>query len=551
MSLFLPPITTKLLADFFLPSLDERVQFKKQLAAFHDEITILQARIVELNSHINVTKHNLSLARVLPLDVLYEIFDRWLVVDRDAPSTAIRVCRSWREGILAYPQAWRRIDIRPIKHCQELVAHKLGRAGDCALDVRLHIYVNLYGWRRLSLEQHHTMEAAFAEMCKASHRWDRLTVFLSADDMQPDTDEARRITSTLQSISGCLAAASKLPLLRVQSTTLICSGWYSWDPEFSWGGHLLVPNSTQKSLVYLGLPLQKGLPSNTLRSITIGKCTYESAEQIISLLSDLPVLQILSMMHVSMKEGPDDQVQRDNPYIHHALTEFNLADFGSSYHDSARLLLGHMLLTLPNLRQLFLSSAYHDTHSWDADEDERDILIGFLERSKAPLEALHLPTYLFNDEWLYRILSLSPQLKSLTIRIHGCSNAPRELLTSFDSTAWVLCPDLEHLTLISCSAEHMDLIHELARTRHQFLEGRSGGESETAGGMTADTQMMLRPFRSLHVYGPPEVIGRAGDIEEMMPAGTLSLSIEHTKRGETPHEIMEQAMHRPEWDPMR
>ncbi|KIJ66113.1 hypothetical protein HYDPIDRAFT_110273 [Hydnomerulius pinastri MD-312] len=71
---------------------------------------------------------------------------------------------------------------------------------------------------------------------------------------------------------------------------------------------------------------------------------------------------------------------------------------------------------------------------------------------------------------------------------------------------------------------------------------------ETASGVTADTQTTLRSFRSLHVYGPPELMGRAGEVEEMTPAGTFSFSIERAEAGQTPHEIMERALFRPEWD---
>ncbi|KIJ66112.1 hypothetical protein HYDPIDRAFT_27305 [Hydnomerulius pinastri MD-312] len=540
MSLFPPPITTEILSHSFPPSLSERVQFKKQLAAFHDEVTTLQARIVELNSHINVMKHNLSLARVLALDVLYEIFDRWLARDREAPLTAIRVCRRWREGILAYPQAWRRIDIQPIKHCPERVAFWVKCAGDCALNMRVHIFPEVCpSTFEVDLQRHIAFRTAFTELCKTSHCWDRLTILMGPG--RGSYEET--IIRTLQSVSDSLNAVKKSLLPRIQSTAQVfCfpgrSGVKFRDHLL--GGTLVFPNSAQKSFVYLGLPLEDSFTSNTLRSVTIGKCSYDSIAQVTRLLSNLPALQVFNILYLDIEAG--EPAAQDNPYIHRTLTEFNFADFGSEYSECMLLLLGCRLLTLPNLRRLFLSYIYYKAHDWDVGKVEREVLIDFLERSRAPLEALHLPTYLFNDEWLYRILSLSPQLKSLTIRIQGCSNAPRELLASFGPTAHVLCPDLEHLTLIGCSTEHMDLIHELARTRHQFLEGRS------ASGVTANTQMMLRPFRSLHVYGPPEVIGRAGEIEEMMPAGTFSFSIERAETGQTPHEIMEQALFRPEWD---
>ncbi|KIJ68124.1 hypothetical protein HYDPIDRAFT_107779 [Hydnomerulius pinastri MD-312] len=546
MFLFPSPITTELLTDFFPPSPSERVRFKKHIAALQGEIATLEARITGLNSQINVTKHNLSLARVLPLDVLYEIFDRWLVRDRDAPMTAIRVCRRWREGILAYPQAWRSIDIQPIKHCAERVAFWVKWAGDYALDVRVHIFPEAHPLTfELDLQRHIAFRTAFAELCKTSHCWDHLTVLLCPH--HKDYDEYYETTiGTLRSVSHSLNVVKKSPLPRIRSTGQVSSlaGCELHYRDHLLGGTLVSPNSAQKSFVYLGLPLEDNFTSNTLHSVTIGKCSYDSIAQVIGLLSNLPALQVFNMLHLDVE---DESAFRDNPYIHHALTEFNLADFGSEYQNNVQLLLGYMMLTLPNLRRLFLSSTHYERRRQDA-AHEQDIMIGFLERSRAPLEVLHLPTHLFNDEWLHRIFSLSPQLKCLTIRIRGCSNAVRELLTSFDPTVRVPCPDLEHLTLISCSAEHIDLIHELARTRRQFLEGRSGGE--TASGVTADTQMMLRPFHSLHVYGPPEMIGRAGEIEEMMPAGTFSFSIEHTDwwTGETPHEIMEQALFPPEWD---
>ncbi|KIJ66054.1 hypothetical protein HYDPIDRAFT_27253 [Hydnomerulius pinastri MD-312] len=535
MSLFLPRITTELLHDFFPPSPRERAHFKNQLIAFQDEVTTLQARIAELQRHIKVTKHNLSFARALPLDVLYEIFDRWIARDRDAPIKATHVCRTWRQGILGYPQAWKRIDIHPSRHCQERVAYWMKRAGDCALDVRLHIYGS---------DGLYKLQRAFSDICNASHCWARLTVFLTHNWSYHTAN-----TGALQGISESLAAISGLPLSLLQSTAIVVSGGDVEDHDLYrdlfLDGNLVFPNSTQKTFACLGarLPLKDSITNNTLHSVTIGRCKYRSATQIIELLSNLPALQVLSLVHVNIEE--DEPAIRDTPYIHTSLAEFNVADFGTKdvKHRAAQLLFGRMLLTLPNLRRFQLTSSYQPLWRWDEYEAERVRLMSFLDRSRAPLEVLHIPTFLFEDQRLHEILSLFPRLKVLTVRIQRCSRAPRELLTSFNSTTRdeVLCPDLEHLTLDSCSADHMNLIRNLARNRRQFLEGGGGAEN-----VTADMPMMMRPFRSLHVYGPRS---HAVEIGMMMPEGTFRFS--NQSMYPTLHEAMEKKLLRPEWDAER
>ncbi|KIJ65384.1 hypothetical protein HYDPIDRAFT_110430 [Hydnomerulius pinastri MD-312] len=529
----LPLIAPKPLTDFVSPSQGERERFTRQLTTFRNEAAALQARLAELNGYIQVTMHNLSLARVLPLDVLHEIFDHWAVRDDVALSTALRVCRRWREGILGYPQAWRKIELDPTEHCHERVAYWLGKSGSCALDVRVHLYSRWLheqfydlGPKRLL-----ALRSAFAEVCKASipRRSGSLTIFLPAYRHGGKGD----VKDTIQSISDSLEESRNSLVPLFQNISFIYSGYTGFCPD---GKLLGATHPNLQNFVCLGFPVQlEGVHAGaTLRRIVIGRYEYTSAAELGELLSHLPVLQVLTLIDLDFNNNSDT---RDSPYIHSSLIELNIIEYGSDCRDGAQLLFEDMLLTLPNLRRLRLAVGYckGEEPEWYSPRAQRDALKSFLERSGASLEELHLPNSYLDEGELRTILYLAPRLQYLAVRIHECANLARELLTSFNSSTsdLILCPDLERLTLTSCSTEHVDLIRELANNR---LLGE---------------RLRIRAFHLLHVYGDSGLEDSAHEIKKLLCPGTFRFSdeAEYRKWGEELHEAADRGISCKGWDP--
>lgn len=100
------------------------------------------------------------------------------------------------------------------------------------------------------------------------------------------------------------------------------------------------------------------------------------------------------------------------------LAEFGMFGYATVYSTVQRLLGDVFRLTLPSLRRLLLCSNRYSKDQ--CDDDSRalaKVVLGFMERSQAPLEELKPPTLLSDEEPLGRMLNLAPLLTSLEVRI--------------------------------------------------------------------------------------------------------------------------------------
>ncbi|KAH7930471.1 hypothetical protein BV22DRAFT_1124969 [Leucogyrophana mollusca] len=498
---------------------EDRQSLELQLAKYEQEMAILEPQLADLRHRVLEIKLRLSHARLLPMDVVYEILDRWAEVEPDAPLIARCVCRQWRDATSYYTQAWRKIHIssfRMRKGAWHKVAMWVQNARRALLDVTIH-------WT--SQEQQRLtgdgvayggadkwlMEDAVEEACESSYSWRRLSIRFD----------------TWQVLDGLFGLfvfnhSAREPLVRLEDLSIETVGHNPFTMELVEKTWLfgVIPNI--RSFTCLGIRPHPAPFFARLRSLTLGRFHYDTVASIILLIEGCSALEELSLIEQQVVLDDDEE-----PIMltHNSLRRLRILDYTYSEGDLINNLLPR--LVLPKLSQLQMGT-FGEHGTWYANENADatepgstitgDTVLDFIKRSNPPLEALQLVGIPMSDVQLFECLFRMHRLRQLEIKASSVGADVFWALVLVDpapgQVAGILCPKLECLHLVGCHEAPGDAILALAQSRSR-LNGRW-----TSNETTEEHRMRgTRPLRTLHVHACPKVDGYARSIDAALPNG--------------------------------
>ncbi|KAH7915688.1 hypothetical protein BJ138DRAFT_1141085 [Hygrophoropsis aurantiaca] len=509
-------------------SREDRQSLKGRLAQYEQDLAVLEPQLAALRHRILEIKMQLAHARLLPMDVVYEILDRWTEVDPDAPLTARRICSQWRDATSYHARTWRKIHVNSLllgRNAKDKWKTWIENARNTLLDMSIH-------W--VSQDQQEMSEEEWAYGNAENLLMTKIVSMTSSSAYHWRSLSIRFDTwRILLEIIKIFAShqLSRVSLVHMKELSIVAeetpghSPYIQEFPENFWLFNI-VPHL--RSFSCLGIRPRPVSFFATLQSLTLGRFDYETTAAIIPLVEACPALEELSL--IDQQIFRDEERGKRTMLTHRSLRRLRLLETSYVYEiigDEGLINSVLPMLNLPNLSQLQLGK-FGEEGVWHPSKDASPVLteateigetlLDFIKRSNPPLEAMQLVGIPMNDAQLFACLCHMPRMRYLEIKV---SNVGADLfwaLAEVDQVmpphASIVCPALEYLHLVGCPGVSGDALLALARSRGRL---NKRWVSEDKANNEHAEQQDLRPLKALQVHACPEVDQYAADIDAALP----------------------------------
>ncbi|KAJ7072888.1 hypothetical protein C8F01DRAFT_264376 [Mycena amicta] len=486
------------------------LRLDSKLVALQQTVKALAEERRRLSTFIQAHRALISPFRLLPLDLIREIFVACLRTDtnsvmsaNEAPVLLTRVCRSWRDIALATPSLWTRLHIVEPSHTSALPFSPTSRAAlQAKLQQRTEV-ITMWLTRARQLPLSISLESPFPasafrqpdssdllrELIPFAGRWKRLELAVSLQNLGILRHLTPNDVPQLEKVSLCITTHTQPP-----------------QPDWSTLQLLAGPSITSLCIAGINFVLQD-IPVRwgQLTELSLGISTQLTVATMLEVLRCCPKLKC-GRMRVDDWTTTPEILQTYTAVQSECLCSFEL-HCSPSMPSPLRIL---PLFVFPALQDLVLHPA-----SCGEDVSFPDAFFSTSSR----LETLRLSTHVFTKATLQALIrALPPTLQRLWIQDSSprwgvdtaSSDSPLDddLLQLLTPTASeCLCPALECLVMMRCSA-----ISDAALAR--FICARSAATSlkrirvQLFRQVEADVFSPLKELKGLHItvsHIPPMV----------------------------------------------
>ncbi|PPQ91726.1 hypothetical protein CVT25_012867 [Psilocybe cyanescens] len=426
----------------------------RQIENYNRTIQQLLRRKEQRLADILRCKEKLTLANRLPIEILIQIFEQYILDDlldksslKRGPLTVSHVCSRWRQAS-SDPMLWSHIhsDILITRRAAfSLINMWLSRSRDKPLTIELAL-------SRLTSPIYPTTRAILEEISRWRHLRLKSRILWSLNDfLSACTDPAPQLrTIDIEVVEGVDPGSTEEEMLGLQEV-------FAGSPHIHTISitHCVLPNpmSLPVSVTHLSLKL----PSQAL------PVSQQSILRMVSLLEQLPKLETL-LIEVPLSHHTDFLLDAED---HHPVDLLNLTSLTLSGPGNIFGLLPR--IKVPSLNHLVLSGSMETT----VNQNTGEWLFHLLQESSPPISHLALVDLTIDDTMYIRLFASLPFLETLGVHDSEISDTAFQRLYGPNN----LCPLLKRIDLRWCRKLSGAAIVDMIRGRS--AEYRGSADSST------------------------------------------------------------------------